>query len=122
MRDLGFTASDIRRTRRCDAGRSLVTPATVGGVLYVIEGATLGGKGLNRAATRLLSHESPAGRRFWAWCEAESKTRWLLMTRYLQDLDIGDASTADLETGAGEMFGALAEWLAPLETTSRMSA
>lgn len=100
----------------CHGARALVTPDTLGGVLYVIEGATMGGAQIDRAARRLLGRDDPAGRRFWAWCRAEGKHRWPMTLRHLDHLQATGAPRAPLMQGALGTFRLLADWLAPLDT------
>lgn len=99
----------------CDQAHAIVTPSTLGGILYVIEGATLGGARIDRAATRILQSDSVAGRRYWDWCRAQGKFRWPATLRLLDHLHKKGASTDDLATGARNTFRLLADWLAPLE-------
>lgn len=114
MYDLGWSAEEIEQSARCTEAFDIVSSASLGGVLYVIEGATLGGAHIDRAARRLLAREDPAGRRFWAWCRAEGGNRWPMTNRYLEDLEAEGAEVSDLRKGAFDTFRLLAEWLAPL--------
>lgn len=115
LRDLGEGAAMIAASPECRAVAGVVTPATLGGVIYVIEGAMLGGARIDRAAHRLLARDDPAGRRFWAWCRAEGGQRWPMTTRYLDRLEAEGADIPALKAGALGTFRALAEWLAPLD-------
>ncbi|MDU9006674.1 biliverdin-producing heme oxygenase [Sedimentitalea todarodis] len=115
LRDLDFSHRSIRENPHCESVFDLVSPASLGGVLYVIEGATLGGTGIDRAARKLLGSEQPDGRRFWAWCRSENKRRWSMTNRYLEHLH-SDRRTMDaLASGACDTFRLLADWLAPLD-------
>lgn len=98
--------------------RSVVTPTTVGGVLYVVEGAVLGGAQLDRMARKLLGDQSAAGRGYWAWCRTEGPRRWTLMLKYLDGLSGKGASVDDLIHGARATFAGLGDWLAPLDRPS----
>lgn len=94
---------------------SVVSPRTVGGVLYVVEGAVLGGSQLDRMAQKLLGDQSADGRGYWAWCRSEGKHRWALMLRYLDGLSARGQAVDDLVDGARATFAELGEWLAPLD-------
>lgn len=99
----------------CPGARALVTPDTIGGVLYVLEGATMGGAQIDRATHRLLGHDDPAGRTYWAWCRAEGKHRWPLTLRHLDHLQSTGTPLPPLLHGALGTFRLLADWLAPLD-------
>lgn len=94
---------------------SIVSPMTVGGVLYVVEGAVLGGSLMDRAACKLLGGQSTAGRCYWAWCRSEGKHRWALMLKHLDKLSSSDHSVDELVYGARATFRALGDWLTPLD-------
>ena len=75
LADLGLSAEAIEESPQCSEAFDIVSPASLGGILYVIEGATLGGGRIDRAARRLLAREDQAGRRFWSWCRAVGGNR-----------------------------------------------
>ncbi|MCR8825187.1 biliverdin-producing heme oxygenase [Pseudosulfitobacter koreensis] len=113
--DLKATALDLRGGPQCTRAAQIVTPETLGGVLYVIEGATLGATGVDRAAQRLLDADNCAGRRFWAWGRAQKAQRWTLANDYLELRYAQGTALDDLVAGARDTFDVLADWLAPLE-------
>lgn len=115
MRDLGWSAKAIENNPRCTEAFDIVSPASLGGILYVIEGATLGGARIDRAARRLLAREDTAGRRFWSWCRSVGGTRWPMTNRYLEHLETEGAALEEIRDGARDTFRLLAEWLAPLD-------
>ncbi len=115
MLDLGWSAETIEESPQCSEASGIVSPASLGGVIYVIEGATLGGARIDRAARTLLAREGPAGRRFWSWCRAEGGRRWPMTNRYLESLEAEGAAVSDVKKGAFDTFRLLAEWLAPLD-------
>ena len=115
LMDLGASDLAVRESPQCVQAYDLVTPASLGGVLYVIEGATLGGAGIDRAVHKLLGKDEPDGRRYWAWCRSENKTRWSMTLGYLEHLAAKGASVEDLASGARGTFQLLADWLAPLD-------
>lgn len=115
LRDLNFTAEQINRNPQCERVAGIVSRASLGGVLYVIEGAMLGGATIDRAARMLLDDDGPEGRQYWAWCRAENKQRWGMTLRCLEYLCANEASLDDLAAGAKATFQMLSEWLAPLD-------
>lgn len=117
LADLGFDAAAITENPRCDALYDIVTPASLAGVLYVIEGATLGAAQIDRAAQKLLLADHTKGRGFWAWSRAEGKNRWGAMRQLLAHLDAEHAAHAPQIQGANDTFQALADWLLPLDQT-----
>lgn len=117
LADLGFDTAEIAENPRCETLFDIVTPASLAGVLYVIEGATLGAAQIDRAAQTLLSAEHTKGRGFWAWSRAEGKNRWSMMRQLLSHLDAKHAAHAPQIQGANATFQALADWLSPLDQT-----
>lgn len=115
LADLGLSAEAIEESPRCSEAFEIVSPASLGGILYVIEGATLGGARIDRAARRLLAREDQAGRRFWSWCRAVGGNRWPMTNRYLEDLEAEGPAVSDLKKGARDTFRLLGDWLAPLD-------
>ena len=114
LADLGFDAATIAQNRTCAEIAQVVTPASLAGVLYVIEGSTLGAAQIDRAAQKILSKDSLQGRRFWAWCRGNNKLRWNMMSAYLDDLDASGIAQDGVVNGARDTFQALANWLEPL--------
>lgn len=115
LSDLQFSAEEVEGNRHCERVADIVSPASLGGVLYVVEGAMLGGSTIDRAARELLSDEVSTGRQYWAWCRSEGKHRWAMTLQYLEYLCANGASLEELLTGARETFQALSAWLAPLD-------
>lgn len=117
MVDLKFGALSELNSPHCTQARDIVSPTTLGGVLYVIEGATLGAPQIDRAAQKLLGNEGLEGRRFWAWCRAQNKQRWSMANSYLEQSHAQGVALDDLVKGARQTFEVLSEWLAPLNQT-----
>jgi len=111
---LGCRPDDIKAGPRCDGLSKIVSPKTLGGVLYVIEGSTLGATQIDRAAQKLLDHDTTRGRQFWAWCRANNKQRWFMTLQYLDHLEAQHVPTFAVVDGATQTFQALADWLAPM--------
>ena len=114
--DLDLPRTAISQAPACRSLERIVTPQTLGGVIYVIEGSTLGANPIDRAAQHLLAPDNTKGRGFWAWSRAQNKQRWSLATAYLERLSLSTAPISPMVTGASEVFEALGDWLAPLDT------
>lgn len=115
MSDLGYRSADIDKNPQCLQLADIVTPASLGGVLYVIEGSTLGAAQIDRAAQKILRSDTPHGRSFWAWSRANNKGQWAAINAYLDHLQDTGHSQAAIVQGANDTFEALATWLAPLD-------
>ncbi len=115
LASLGLAPAEIDQNPECPRMSKLVTPATLAGVLYVIEGSTLGAAQIDRAAQKILSAENVEGRRFWAWSRANNTARWAAINAYLNRFDASPHNRAAILRGANETFEALATWLAPLQ-------
>lgn len=63
--------------------------AALAGLVYVVDGATLGGRLLNKSAARLLGAEDARGRSYWRWCDTHGAAQWkaalALIDRYGQE-------------------------------------
>ena len=112
---LGLDTKEIKQNPCCAQIENVVTPGSLAGVLYVIEGSTLGAALIDRAAQNILSAETTDGRSFWAWSRANNKTRWVAINTYLTQFDHAQGAKDAILEGANETFEALATWLAPLD-------
>ncbi|MEO1107803.1 MAG: biliverdin-producing heme oxygenase [Pseudomonadota bacterium] len=122
IRDLEGDHDKISTGPTCREIAEVVTPETVGGVLYVVEGATMGGALINKAAERLLNTDNTLGRRYWDWCRVEGRNRWRMTLQYLDHLQFSASSLDDLVSGAKDTFRLLDDWLAPLDPRSKQGA
>lgn len=113
LADLGLDRDALADSPECLAVYDIVSPLTVGGILYVVEGSTHGGAVIDTAARKLLGNQA-GGRRYWAWCQAENERRWAATNRYLEHLRAQGIALDDLVAGARGTFQLMAEWLAPL--------
>lgn len=111
---LGLEQRSIDSLPHCAQIAHLTTPKTLGGVLYVVEGATLGGSVIERALSKTLKSGSADGKRYWAWCRAEGKHCWSQLNVYLDGLNVDESVLESHLTGAQETFRIFAEWLEPL--------
>ena len=123
MADLGFDASEIESNPLFPQMAEFITPASLGGVLYVIEGSTLGAAQIDRAAQKILPQDtargSARGRNFWAWSRASNKSCWGAINGYLDHLERAGHSNTALIKGAQDTFQALASWIAPLDPAAQ---
>ncbi|QFT73405.1 Heme oxygenase [Ruegeria sp. THAF33] len=122
IRDLEGDHDNVSTGPTCREIAQVVTPKTVGGVLYVVEGATMGGALINKAAEKLLSTENILGRRYWDWCRVEGRNRWRMTLQYLDHLQSSASSLDDVVSGAKDTFRLLDDWLAPLDPRPKQGA
>jgi heme oxygenase len=113
--DLGFDAEEIDEAPVCASASRIITPRSLGGVLYVIEGAMLGGTIIDRTMQKAFQPDQQGGRLYWSWCRLEGRTRWSATRQYLDHIVDRGASVDDLKQGASDIFHAMSEWLAPLD-------
>jgi heme oxygenase (biliverdin-IX-beta and delta-forming) len=86
--------------------------ASLGGVLYVLEGSMLGGAVLCRAAEKLLGKDGGLGIGYWQWCRAAGGERWAMTCDMLENLAADSAATQEMLTGADAAFATFASWFA----------
>lgn len=115
LADLGFSPGEIAATSQCQQVFDVVSQNSLSGVFYVIEGATLGGSRIDRAAQRLLDQDAPTGRRFWNWCRSNGQRRWAMAREHLALTPSNTARLSEITAGALGTFSALSAWLAPLD-------
>lgn len=113
-RDLADLGGDTMEPH-CTHAALIVSPETLPGVLYVIEGATLGATQIDRAVQKLLGSSEPDGRRFWAWCRAQNKHRWSMANNFMEAQHTSGVAVDDIVRGARDTFETLGAWLAPLD-------
>lgn len=119
---LGSERSCLKAQPLCVDVAQLVTDRTIGGVLYVIEGALLGGARIDRAAKELLPDENADGRMYWAWCRAQAKHRWPMTVEHLGHLYNQGISIEDLAQGAMQTFHMFADWISPLAPAKKLAS
>jgi heme oxygenase len=107
---LGRTPRELRALPRMDRMPRLDEPARVLGVLYVIEGATLGGKLIEREVATRLGLDRATGTAFFGAYGADAAHQWQrfggVVEREAPELDVAVICSA-----AAETFAALDRWL-----------
>jgi heme oxygenase (biliverdin-IX-beta and delta-forming) len=108
---LGASANDVRRLPLCTALPPLSLPEHLGGCLYVIEGAALGGQIIARALARTLGMGSEAGAAFFAGGGHDTIARWRRVLGWLGEAHPKGDSSGEVVRAARETFDALGRWL-----------
>ena len=108
--DLGSTASDLVTLPDSNRLPSADTLAGGFGCLYVLEGATLGGRQITALMQDSLT--PPTARRFFASYGAETGVRWREFIAALEAYaaTANDARRAEIVRGARETFACLHDW------------
>jgi heme oxygenase len=108
---LGMSRRDVAGLPQCEALPRVASPAQLGGCLYVLEGATLGGQFIVRALERRVDVELAAAAAFFAGDGARTGPRWKRVTGWLEQLARADASADALVCAARATFESLERWL-----------
>ena len=110
LRVLGLTAPQIAELPDCHDLPRGGTPARAFGCLYVLEGATLGGRHIS--AMMAQSAVPPGARRFFGGYGERTGERWREFVGVLEHhaVGAGDAERGDIIQGAGETFACLHHW------------
>ena len=128
---LGSTATDLAAMRRCTDLPDCTTPEQLLGCLYVIEGATLGGRSITRHLQNQLGLTPESGGAFFDGYCAQTGSHWKAFCTMLSenaDRQMGnsadhfsvDSRHAAIVAGANQTFETLTHWLFPtsLQTTA----
>jgi len=67
------------------------SPASLAGLLYVIEGSMLGGGVLSHSTAALLAETGGRGDAYWRWCRDAGAQRWAMTCRMIEEM----AATVD---------------------------
>lgn len=105
------------------AGGRLATPASaaaLGGMLYVVDGATLGGSVLSRPAARLYPSGGTDG--YWNWCRARGGAQWRTTLALLPRLAPDGAAMDAMTRSAVETFAVFEACLTPTALPARTGA
>lgn len=121
---LGGTAQALAATPRCSELPAFDTPEQLLGCLYVIEGATLGGRSITRHLQTQLGLTPESGVAFFDGYGAQTGLRWKAFCTMLSnnaDRYSDESRHAAIIAGANGTFHTLTQWLfptAPLRTAT----
>lgn len=112
MAALGQSEAAIRQLPRHSVVDDQWTPARAMGVLYVIEGSTLGGRLLARQLDHVMGRDSDAGRSFLSAGTDAGHVRWRDFCAALDACGADPAPRAEMVAGAIEAFRCFEAWFA----------
>ncbi len=107
---LGQSEAAIRRLSRHPVHGSQWSPARAMGVLYVIEGSTLGGRLLARQLDHLVPTDNEAGRSFLLAGTGTGHVRWRDFCTALDACGAEPAPRAEMVAGAIDTFRSFEAW------------
>jgi heme oxygenase len=110
LRHLGHSSETLARIPAFDR-LPLVDIETGLGWLYVVEGSTLGGQLLSKAAHTALGVTRERGARFFASYGSQVGSMWQEFLRSLNLIDPHSSYAQRVERGAHDMFLCFEEWL-----------
>lgn len=113
LRALGLndeTIGKLPRMSRSECPRIDDVPAAIG-CLYVLEGATLGGKLISRQIESTLGVTAADGGRFYHGYGPDNGQMWGRFRQLLANLDMDASQTSKVTTAAVETFDSLDRWL-----------
>ncbi len=108
---LGFSARDIAALPRAARIPVLDDPVDALGVLYVVEGAALGGQVISRQLEARLSVTSQSGGRFFASYGARVGETWRAYLAVLEATGATPDAAARIEAAALDTFACFEAWL-----------
>lgn len=108
---LGATVRSLAGIPRCECLPSCAEPSAAFGSLYVLEGATLGGRTLLPMVQRQLGLSGARGARFLASYGDQVAPMWSGFGTALEAWCIGQERRAAVAAAAVATFGALERWL-----------
>ncbi|PYC19339.1 biliverdin-producing heme oxygenase [Pseudomonas jessenii] len=108
---LGVSAAALQSLPQCEQLPLIDSSAACLGVLYVLEGATLGGQILRREISSRLGLEADNGAAFLDIYGAATGRRWRDFIEYLGSLPMSAAERAAVVTAAQTTFSCFERWL-----------
>ncbi|MBC3955162.1 biliverdin-producing heme oxygenase [Pseudomonas triticifolii] len=111
LRTLGMTEQDIERLELCSQLPVIDSPGACLGVLYVLEGATLGGQVLRREVSKRLGLDEQSGTAFLNVYGADTGLRWKAFLSYLDTLPSERVFTDAAAKAAHSTFACFEHWL-----------
>ncbi|BCJ07949.1 biliverdin-producing heme oxygenase [Pseudomonas sp. RtIB026] len=110
-RDLSALAIDVEALPLCHALPRIDDEASALGVMYVLEGSTLGGQLLKRAMAERLGIDADSGGAFLDVYGAQTGARWRSFLARLAGADPEPAAQARTVKAAVETFTCFEQWL-----------
>ncbi|QXH58324.1 biliverdin-producing heme oxygenase [Pseudomonas maumuensis] len=110
-RDLGALAIDAQALPVCHALPRIDDEASALGVMYVLEGSTLGGQVLKRAMAERLGIDTDSGGAFLDIYGAQTGARWRSFLQRLAAADPQPAAQARTVAAAVATFTCFEQWL-----------
>lgn len=112
LRHLGLVARDLETTAaRCPALPAFRDDAGTLGVIYVLEGATLGGQVIHRHLHQRLGVGPSSGGRFYAGYGTRSGERWQAFQTVLRAQVVSESEMATAVTAATATFRCFSDWI-----------
>lgn len=111
LQALGVSATALQSLPRCQQLPVIDSSAACLGVLYVLEGATLGGQILRREISSRLGLEADNGAAFLDIYGAATGRRWRDFIEYLGSRRMSAAERAAVVTAAQTTFSCFEHWL-----------
>ncbi|TDV34239.1 heme oxygenase [Pseudomonas helmanticensis] len=108
---LGLSAAALQSLPQCEQLPVIDSSAACLGVLYVLEGATLGGQILRREISTRLGLEADNGAAFLDIYGAATGRRWRDFIEYLGSRPMSAAERAAVVTAAQTTFSCFERWL-----------
>ncbi len=110
---LGGTADDLAKNPRCGELPELAAISQVLGCLYVIEGATLGGRTITRHLKASLGLTPETGGAFFAGYGPETGPRWRAFAAMLSDVAERRSGEDEIVASANQTFETMGCWFFP---------
>jgi len=111
LRAMGLSAEAVADLPRCTELPALDSAAACLGVLYVLEGATLGGQVLRREIHARLGLDADSGAAFLDIYGADTGRRWRAFLVHLCSRPLADAERARVVAVAQQTFRCFEHWL-----------
>ena len=111
LRALGMTDQNIERLALCSRLPAINSAAACLGVLYVLEGATLGGQVLRREVYKRLGLNEQNGAAFLNVYGADTGPRWKVFLDYLDNVPNDIVFNAAAAQAAHSTFACFEHWL-----------
>ncbi|MET3109252.1 heme oxygenase [Oxalobacteraceae bacterium GrIS 2.11] len=122
---LGRSSAELAATPRCTNLPVLTTPEDLLGCLYVIEGATLGGRIITRQLQTQLGLTPESGGAFFDGYGAQTGSNWKAFCTMLSnhaDLHADESRHAAIVAGANRTFETLTHWLFPTSLSNAQTS